>query len=79
MDQPRLDCFEISPAGPLFGPKMMSSAGEVAKEEAELLSQERMTLADFSGGGGETRGGRRAYRLAVPDCEIAQDGPDAWL
>ena len=79
VDQPRLDCFEISPAGPLFGPKMMSAAGEVAEAEAELLSREGMTLADFSAGSGETRGGRRAYRLAVTDCEIAQEGPDAWL
>jgi tRNA pseudouridine13 synthase len=79
VDQPRLDSFEISPTGPLFGPKMMSAAGEVAEAEAQLLSCEGMTLADFSAGRRETRGGRRAYRLAVPDCEIAEAGPDAWL
>jgi len=79
VDQPRLDSFEISPTGPLFGPKMMSAAGEVAEAEAQLLSCEGMTLADFSAGRRETRGGRRAYRLAVPHCEIAEAGPDAWL
>ena len=79
VDQPRLDSFEISPAGPLFGPKMMRAAGEVAEAEAELLYREGLRLDGFSAGGGETRGGRRAYRLAVPDCEIAEEGADAWL
>ncbi|MGQ0505581.1 MAG: tRNA pseudouridine(13) synthase TruD, partial [Myxococcaceae bacterium] len=36
-DQPRVEQFEISPAGPLFGPKMEEAGGAVAETEAALL------------------------------------------
>jgi len=78
-DQARLERFEISPAGPLFGPKMLPAAGEVARAEEELLSEEGISIEDFRRGGGETQGGRRAYRLAVPGIELSAQGADAWL
>ena len=79
VDQPRLDSFEISPTGPLFGPKMLRPMGEVAAVEAELLAEEHMALEDFESGGGETQGARRPYRLPIGRCELARDGDDAWL
>lgn len=79
LDQPRIDSFDISPAGPLFGPKMLRARHAVADAEAKLLADEQMRLEDFEAGGGETRGGRRPYRIAAPSCEIASEGPDAWL
>src|SRR5262249_40680493 len=44
-----------------------------------LLAGGGVTLAVFSAGEGEPRGGRGAYGWAAPDCEIAEEGPDAWL
>jgi tRNA pseudouridine13 synthase len=79
VDQPRIDSFEISPTGPLFGPKMLRPTGEVAAAEAEFLAEEQMALEDFESGGGETQGARRPYRLAITSCEMAIDGDDAWL
>ncbi len=78
-DQARLERFEISPAGPLFGPKMMLARGEVARAEEELLAAEGISLEDFRRGGGETEGGRRAYRLPLPLVEMSAAGADVWL
>lgn len=76
VDQPRVDAFEVSPAGPLFGPKMVPASGGVATAEAALLAEEQVTSALFEKGGGETQGGRRAYRLAVPDLAVTREGGD---
>jgi tRNA pseudouridine13 synthase len=78
-EQPRLAAFEISPAGPLFGPKMIAARGRPAEAEAQLLVEEGLALAQFKAGGGETQGGRRPYRLPVPTCQIESEGADAWL
>lgn len=66
LDQPRLERFEISPAGPMFGHKMAPAAGEAAAREARLLQAEGIALPDFARrGGGEAEGARRAARLPV--------------
>lgn len=77
-DQPRVDRFEISPAGPLFGPKMPAAEGEVAALEQRLLAEEGVSLETFTRGRGETEGGRRAYRLPLA-AAIEPDGADLWL
>jgi tRNA pseudouridine13 synthase len=79
VDGPRVAAFEVSPAGPLFGPKMPASAGEVAEAEARLLVGEGVTLDDFRRGGGETEGGRRAYRVRLGSPELTPEGEDLWL
>ena len=38
-----------------------------------------MALQDFRRGGGETRGGRRAYRVRLGDPALEPAGPDLWL
>ncbi|MFL5321972.1 MAG: tRNA pseudouridine(13) synthase TruD [Myxococcaceae bacterium] len=75
VDQPRVDRGEVSPAGPIFGPKMTKSAGEVAELEQRLLSEAGVTIEDFKRGKDETEGSRRVYRvlLAEPSIEIAGD------
>ncbi len=78
-DQARIDSFELSPTGPLFGPKMLPAGGMVAAAEARLLEVEQMRLGDFQAGGGEAQGARRAYRLPVRSCEIDREADDAWL
>ncbi|MCP3098636.1 tRNA pseudouridine(13) synthase TruD [Myxococcus sp. K15C18031901] len=79
VDGPRVAAFEVSPAGPLFGPKMTASAGEVAVLEAGLLTEEGVTLDDFRRGGGETEGGRRPYRVRLGAAELVPEGEDVWL
>jgi tRNA pseudouridine13 synthase len=79
VDQPRVDGFEISPAGPLFGPKMIRAQGEVAAGEAELLRAEGMELTDFERGGEETEGGRRPYRVPLAVGELREEGTDLWI
>lgn len=79
IDQPRVESFEISPTGPLFGPKMMRAAGRIAEEEVALLAGEGMTVDQLSAGGREAKGGRRPYRLPVARCELSTEGEDAWL
>ncbi|MFY1832148.1 tRNA pseudouridine(13) synthase TruD [Myxococcus fulvus] len=79
VDGPRVAAFEVSPAGPLFGPKMTASAGEVAEVEAKLLAGEGVTLDDFKRGGGETEGSRRPYRVRLGSPELTPEGEDLWL
>jgi tRNA pseudouridine13 synthase len=79
VDQARLDRFEISAAGPLFGPKMMPARGEVARAEEELLAAEGIPLSAFRRGGGESEGSRRAYRLPLPDVALSACEGGAWL
>jgi tRNA pseudouridine13 synthase len=65
LDGPRVACFELSPAGPMFGHKLRAAAGEALAREERLLAAEGVRLADFARGGGEAEGTRRAARLPV--------------
>ncbi len=65
-DQPRLDAFEVSPAGPMFGHKLRPPArGEALAREERVLAAEGLALPDLARGGDETEGTRRAARLRV--------------
>jgi tRNA pseudouridine13 synthase len=64
-DQPRVDRFEISPAGPMFGHRLQLAAEEARVREERLLAAENVSLADFSRGGGESEGTRRPARLPI--------------
>lgn len=79
VDDPRVAAFEVSPAGPMFGPKMTPSAHGVAQAEAALLVQEGMALSDFARGGGETEGTRRPYRVRIGNPELTPEGEDLLL
>ncbi|RKH75809.1 tRNA pseudouridine(13) synthase TruD [Corallococcus sp. AB045] len=79
VDGPRVASFEVSPAGPMFGPKMTASKGEVAEFEARLLADAGITLSDFQRGGDETEGTRRPYRVRLGAAELTADGEDALL
>lgn len=74
-DGPRLERFEISPAGPIFGHRMLPAAGEAAGREAGVLAGEGVALTDFARGGGEAEGTRRAARLPIRvELEPLEDG-----
>ncbi len=64
-DGPRVERFEISPAGPIFGHKLRPAAADALAREERILAAERMTLDAFARGGGEAEGTRRAARLRV--------------
>ncbi|RKH10795.1 tRNA pseudouridine(13) synthase TruD [Corallococcus sp. CA047B] len=79
VDTPRVAAFEVSPAGPMFGPKMTASKGEVAEVEAKLLVDAGVTPSDFVRGGDETEGTRRPYRVRLGAPDLTVDGEDAVL
>ncbi|MEY2667982.1 MAG: hypothetical protein RJA59_620 [Pseudomonadota bacterium] len=64
-DQPRVDRFEISPAGPMFGHALAPLPGEPGEREARILAAEGLTAAELARGGGEAEGTRRAARIPV--------------
>jgi len=70
-EQPRADSFEISPAGPLFGPQLLLAEGQPGQREQALLAERTLSPNDFKVSGLKVRGARRPYR-----CKIAQ--AKAW-
>jgi len=76
-DGPRVAAFEISPAGPMFGHKLLPAAGDALAREERILAQEGISLDAFARGGGEAEGTRRAARLGV-EVEVEPDA-DGYL
>ncbi|MEO1130105.1 MAG: tRNA pseudouridine(13) synthase TruD, partial [Planctomycetota bacterium] len=70
----RLETFEISPSGPLWGPKTKPASGDVAAMERTVLARTGVTvdaIADASGEHGiSIPGTRRAMRIPLTDPEI---------
>lgn len=79
VDQPRADAFEVSPAGPLFGPKLKQAEGTVAERERALLAEAGVTLEDFKRGGDETQGARRLYRIRLEEVSSEREGEDLHI
>ena len=72
-EQPRLDRFEISPMGPLFGCKLMRAAAQAAEREQAILDAHGIGLEDFRPLKAE--GSRRRIRLRPQALSIdAVDG-----
>lgn len=65
VDQPRVDAFEVSPTGPIFGPEMRVPEGAPGAAEALVLEEDGVTPALFEAGGDETRGTRRVLRIPL--------------
>lgn len=74
VDQPRVDAFEVSPTGPLFGPEMRAPGGEVAALEAAVLADDGVGPELFLAGGDETRGARRLLRIPLSATLEEQGG-----
>ncbi|MHB8419721.1 MAG: tRNA pseudouridine(13) synthase TruD [Myxococcales bacterium] len=62
-DAPRVAAFEVSPTGPMFGPRMRRPTGAQAAREASALAEAGLTEQLFEAGGDETAGTRRALRI----------------
>jgi tRNA pseudouridine13 synthase len=65
-EQARLDAREVVPAGPIFGRKMFSCAGEAAAREAAVLQEAGLTVRSF-GAFGKLMAGTRRHALIYLD------------
>ncbi len=74
VDQPRVESFEVSATGPMFGPSMRPAEGDVGAAEAAVLAAEGVTLATFDAGGRETEGTRRFFRTPLRELEVEPQG-----
>jgi tRNA pseudouridine13 synthase len=73
VEQPRADCFDISPSGPLFGPKVLMAEGNPGQQERVILAKRDLSKDDFKVPGLKIRGGRRPYRFKLKDAKIWWD------
>jgi tRNA pseudouridine13 synthase len=73
LEQPRADRFEISPSGPLFGPKTLLAEGTPGQQERELLGGTGLALEEFRVPGVKLKGARRPLRIPLSDVEITWD------
>lgn len=76
VDQPRLDRFELSVAGPMVGPKMLAARGAALALEEELLASLGLARADFEKGGELTEGARRPLRVQLEAPRVERTAPD---
>ncbi len=72
-EQPRADTFDISPTGPLFGPKMLRAQGIPGEQEQEILQTYNLAPEDFNIEGVKVHGARRPYRLKIKNPRVWWD------
>jgi len=75
-EQRRADAFEISPSGPLFGPKMLQAEGAPGEIETAVLRESGVTLEAFARREAERQPGARRP-LRVPLLEAPASEADA--
>ncbi|MEM6560310.1 MAG: tRNA pseudouridine(13) synthase TruD, partial [Planctomycetota bacterium] len=76
-EQPRCTAFEISPAGPLPGPKLLAAKADAAELERKVLAEFDVKPEDFAVAGRSFPGERRAIRVRPEQTELAA-GTDAY-
>jgi tRNA pseudouridine13 synthase len=72
-EQSRATAFEISPSGPIFGPKMSWPAGEVALRERRVMEEHGLDPDALKLPGVRARGARRVMRMRLSDAEIVSE------
>jgi tRNA pseudouridine13 synthase len=78
-ERERAERFEISPTGPVFGPRMTWPGGEVAKREREAMVAHGLDPDALRLPGVRARGARRSLRMRPEAPELAGEGADALL
>jgi tRNA pseudouridine13 synthase len=73
VEQPRADRFEISPSGPLFGPKCLLAEGTPGERERAALAESGLSLETFRLPGIKMKGARRPYRVPLSDVQVGWD------
>jgi tRNA pseudouridine13 synthase len=73
--------FEVSPAGPLLGERMLKARGEPSELEKEVFEELGITEEAAEKGLAKLglRGGRRPYRMPIEDLDICGDSSDLLL
>lgn len=80
LEQPRCAAFEISPSGPLPGPKCLVASGEPGAMEAAALAALDLDPALFGNvPHGTNDGERRPLRVQVTDPELSAEGDGVRL
>jgi len=69
-DQLRFEQFELSPTGPIYGPKMTFPEGETAKKEAAMLAELHLSLQDFKRVKYLSQGTRRPLRALLKEASF---------
>ncbi|MFW5926213.1 MAG: tRNA pseudouridine(13) synthase TruD [Myxococcota bacterium] len=69
-DQARVERWEISPTGPMFGPKMRHPAAEAHEREQTALTRSGLTEDTIRGFGRMGQGTRRALRVPLAECDV---------
>lgn len=72
VDGPRAAAFEISPTGPMFGPKMARPAGEVLARELAALAGDRLGEDDLLRHRALGEGTRRPLRVVMEGLAVEQ-------
>jgi len=71
-EQPRCATFEISPSGPLYGPKMPFPEGAVGALERSILAEAEVSVEDFGRREAERQpGARRPLRVPLLEPPVA--------
>jgi tRNA pseudouridine13 synthase len=79
-EQPRCDAFELSPSGPMPGPKCLTTRGEPGAIEAAVLAEMDLDPAWFGRSPhGSNEGERRPLRMRVSGVEVDADGDGVRL
>ena len=76
-EAPRVQAFEISPTGPMFGCTMMEAKGAQGELEAGVLAAEGLTPESFNLSGGlRMEGERRPLRVPLSAASVRQEESD---
>jgi tRNA pseudouridine13 synthase len=73
IEQSRANRLEISPSGPLFGPKTLLAEGRPGQQERDLLEESGLSLAEFRLPGIKFKGARRPLRVPLADIQATWD------
>jgi tRNA pseudouridine13 synthase len=72
VDDVRVQRFEVSPTGPLFGSRMRWPEGEPLRRERELFERQGLSDAAMDRGGDEFAGARRACRVRQENWAVEE-------
>ena len=79
LERERAHAFEISPTGPVFGPRMTWPSGEVARRERAVMSAHGLDPDALRLPGVRARGARRAMRVRAGELAIEGEGEEVLV
>lgn len=69
-EKPRLDRFEISPTGPLYGEKSLGASADVGDLEDDILEECELSYGDFQRCRYPVQGRRRPLRVPISQVSV---------